>query len=226
MEYFAKIRYSINTFTVNSFTFFCLFLSECQCEVIAPPVCPVVSRQQQAASTSSNLIMFHCKKDRVCKWSEASTLSLFFLPRRERNWWRSQTAPPTAAVVCTSVVCGTQSWKLSRKWHNSQTANVPCPFNNCVINKVNSLLMRLFREVSCVCVPRGHNAKPRPVPGSVPRRWAVLHGTLPAPQRSRLWLLRHGNLLRQLLTKMWPSMYFNLFFYMYNNEGYIVFSGQ
>lgn len=55
--------------------------------------------------------------------------------------------------------------------------------------------------------PRGYSAGPRPVSGSVLRRRIVLHRPLPASERSRLWLLRHGNNIRQLHPKMWASMY-------------------
>lgn len=55
-------------------------------------------------------------------------------------------------------------------------------------------------------VRRGNSAGAGPVSGSVPGRRTVLHCPLPASQRSRLRLLRHGRFLCQLFPKMWTSM--------------------
>lgn len=69
-----------------------------------------------------------------------------------------------------------------------------------------SITLDFCRESRGMSVPRGNGAGAGPVSGSVPGRRAVLHCPLPASQRSRIRLLRHGRFLCQLLPKMWTSM--------------------
>lgn len=84
-------------------------------------------------------------------------------------------------------------------------------FNQKCILKCKNISITLQMPVLCresrgMPVPRGNRAWAGPVSGSVPGRRTVLHCPLPASQRSRIRLLRHGRFLCQLLPKMWTSM--------------------